>query len=160
MADRIHIGRIIQKQVQDLRLSYKDFGSLIHKNEKTVPNIFGRSTMSVDLLITISAALKTDLLKFFYNEEPMKSLREDEVAQLNEERQKLIEEINHLKRELTLTQDLREAQKEIIYFAKEQLEEYKKLKLREPINKVVIKCSDKANDESGNKPGNDSESKS
>lgn len=125
-----HIGKIIQRQVQDLRLSYKDFGALIHKNEKTVPNIFERSTMSIDLLVTISAALKLDLLKFYYDVEPMKSLRDDEVSQLNDQIQKLMEEINHLKKELTLTQDLREAQKEIIYFAKEQLEEYK-LKLKE-----------------------------
>jgi hypothetical protein len=136
MAIPIHIGKIIQKQVQDLRLSYKDFGALIHKNEKTVPNIFERSTMSIDLLITISAALKTDLLNIFYEEEPMKSLRDDEVAQLNKEIQKLVEEINHLKKELALTQDLRDAQKDIIYFAKVQLDEYK-LKLKEPLKKVA-----------------------
>ena len=145
MATSIHIGAIIQKRVQDLRLSYKDFGALIHKNEKTVPNIFERSTMSIDLLITISAALKKDLLNIFYNEEPMKSLRDDQVSQLNDQIQKLNEEINHLKKELALTQDLRDAQKEIIYFAKEQLEEYK-LKLKEPLKKVV-----RTNEESENK---------
>lgn len=101
--------------------------------------------MSIDLLVTISAALNIDLLKIYYDEEPMKSLRDDQVSQLNDQIQKLMEEINHLKKELALTQDLREAQKEIIYFAKEQLEEYK-LKLREPINKVV-----KTNEDSGNK---------
>lgn len=114
----IHLGKLIQKEVQNLRLSYKDFGDLIHKNEKTVPNIFERSTMSIDLLIKISEALNKDFLNVFYYEEPMKSLRDDQVSQLNDQIQKLIEVINHLKKELLLTQALREAQKEIIYLLK------------------------------------------
>lgn len=121
----IHLGKLIQKEVQNLRLSYNDFGALIHKNEKTVPNIFERSTMSIDLLITISEALKKDFLNVFYNEEPMKSLRDDQVSQLNDQIQKLNDEINLLKKELFLTQDIRDAQKEIILLAKEQLEQYK-----------------------------------
>jgi hypothetical protein len=141
-----HIGKIIQRHVQDLRLSYKDFGALIHKNEKTVPNIFERSTMSIDLLITISAALKIDLLKVYYDEEPMKSLRDDQVSQLEDQLQKLVEKNNYLKKELALTHDLCEAQKAIIYFAK-QLEEYK-LKLKEPLKETGIKSCDNPNEES------------
>src|SRR5688572_16630051 len=142
----VHIGKIIQKEVEGKRLTQKQFGNLINKHEKTVPDIYDRVTMSIDLLIAISEALKIDLLNVFYNEEPMKSLRNDEITQLNNRIQKLIEENNHLKKELTLTQDLRDAQKEIISFAKVQLEEYK-LKLKEPINKVVNKFGDKENEE-------------
>lgn len=145
----VHIGKIIQKGVEDKRLTQKQFGNLINKHEKTVPDIYDRATMSIDLLITISEALKIDLLNVFYNEEPMKSLRDDEITQLNNRIQKLLEENNHLKKELTLIQDLREAQKEIISFAKLQLEEYK-LKLKETINNVVNKCGDKEHEESGN----------
>jgi DNA-binding XRE family transcriptional regulator len=133
----VHIGKIIQKVVEEeKRLTQKQFGNLINKHEKTVPDIYDRATVSIDLLIAISEALNKDFLNVFYNEEPMKRLRDDVVSQLNNQIQKLIEENNHLKKELALTQDLREAQKEIIVFAKVQIEEYK-LKLTELVKKVA-----------------------
>ena len=133
----VHIGKIIRKVVEEeKRLTQKQFGNLINKHEKTVPDIYDRATVSIDLLIAISEALNKDFLNVFYNEEPMKRLRDDEISQLNNQIQKLIEENNHLKKELALTQDLREAQKEIIEFAKVQIEGYK-LKLTELLNKVA-----------------------
>lgn len=121
----IHIGHIIQEEVKCKRLTQKEFGALIHKNEKTVPNVYERATMSIDLLVTISAALKKDFIKFFYEEEPMTSLRDDEIAKLNHQIQKLTEENKRLQRELALTQNLVEAQKDTISFAKDQIELYK-----------------------------------
>lgn len=144
----IHIGELIQKEVESKRLTYKEFGALIHRNEKTIPDIYDRASMSIDLLITISAALKKDFLNFFYTEEPLKSLRNDEVAHLNlqiqknsEQIQKLSEENKLLQKELTLTQDLNKAQKEIIYFAKEQIEDYKS-RLKECLDKMVTKAAE------------------
>ncbi|OQP52907.1 hypothetical protein [Niastella populi] len=128
----IHIGKLIQKEVESKRLTYKEFGALIHRNEKTIPDIYDRATMSIDLLITISAALKKDFFSFFYAEEPLKSLRDDEIALLNnkvlcysDQMQKLSEENKLLQKELALTRELNMAQKEIISFAKEQIEDYK-----------------------------------
>lgn len=128
----IHIGELIQKEVELKRLTYKEFGALIHRNEKTIPDIYDRASMSIDLLITISAALKKDFLNIYYTEEPLKSLRNDVVSQLNiqiqiftEQLQKLTEENRSLQKELTLTRDLNEAQKDIISFAKAQIEDYK-----------------------------------
>ena len=133
----IHVGKLIQKEVEIKRLTYREFGELIHRNEKTIPDIYERASMSIDLLITISAALKKDFLNVFYSEEPMKSLRNDENAELNlqvqkytEQIQKITEENKALQRELALTQKLAEAQKETILFAKE-LEQYK---LKHPPN--------------------------
>src|SRR5687767_6746860 len=128
----IHIGELIQKEVESKRLTYKEFGALIHRNEKTIPDIYDRASMSIDLLITICAALKKDFLSIFYTEEPLKSLRNDEVALLNdqilscsEQIQRLTEENKLLQKELALTQDLSKAQKDIISFAKEQIGDYK-----------------------------------
>lgn len=118
----IHIGKLIQKEVESQRLTHREFGALIHRNEKTIPDIFDRASMSIDLLITISVALKKDFLNMFYSEEPMKSLRNNEVAN---EVQRLNEEYKLLKKELALTRDLNEAQKEIISLTKEQLDDYK-----------------------------------
>lgn len=79
----IHIGSLIQQEVERKRLTYKEFGVLIHRNEKTIPDIYDRASMSTDLLITISQALNTDFLNVYYSEEPLKSLRNDAVAHLN-----------------------------------------------------------------------------
>jgi len=155
----IHIGKLIQKEVEIKRLTYREFGELIHRNEKTIPDIYDRASMSIDLLITISAALKKDFLSVFYTEEPLKSLRNDEIAELNlrvkkftEEIRKITDENKVLQRELALTQKLAEAQKETIFFAKEQIEQYK-LKLMEVVNQAADKSNDVTNDESDFTPG-------
>jgi hypothetical protein len=133
----IHIGSLIQQEVERKRLTYKEFGALIHRNEKTVSDIYDRESMSTDLLLTISGALKVDFLSFYYTEEPLKSLRDDEVGYLNgqiekyeEQIQTLIEENRLLQKELSLTRDLNSAQIEIISFAKEKIADLK-LKLSE-----------------------------
>jgi hypothetical protein len=124
----IHIGDIIRKEVESKRLTYKEFGALIHRNEKTIPDIYERESMSTDLLLTISGALKKDILSVYYSEEPLKSLRNDEVTRLNnefqiyhEQIQKLSNENNQLKLELSLTKELCEAQKVIISLTKDKI---------------------------------------
>jgi hypothetical protein len=114
----MHIGKIIQAEVEFKRLTHKEFGALIHKNEKTVPDIYSRTTMSIDLLVTISLALKKDFLKFFYEEEPMKSIRNDETISLKTQIQKITEENKHLLKILTLTQEQATAHKETICLLK------------------------------------------
>ena len=138
----IHIGELIQKEVELKRLTYKEFGALIHRNEKTIPDIYDRASMSIDLLITISAALKKDFLSIYYTEEPLKSLRDDVVAHLNiqiqiftEQLQRLTEENKSLQKELALTRELNDAQKDIILFAKAQIEDYK-IKVKELTNNI------------------------
>lgn len=161
----IHIGKLIQKEVELKRLTYREFGELIHRNEKTIPDIYDRASMSIDLLITISAALKKDFLNVFYTEEPLKSLRNDEVIQLNNEIhnctaliQKLTEDNRLLQRELALTQKLTEAQIETISFAKEQIEHYK-LKLTEFVSQSHHKSNDKSAEEPEIRPNHSSETR-
>ena len=127
-----HIGNLIQREVERKRLTYKEFGALIHKNEKTIPDIYDRESMSTELLMTISEALKIDFFNVYYTEEPLKGLRNDQVSHLNsqidifkDQIQKLEEQVKRLQTELSLTKDLNQAQKEIISFAKAQIEDYK-----------------------------------
>ena len=128
----IHIGKIIQSEVELQRLTYKEFGALIHKHEKTVPDIYERASMSIDLLITISKALNKDFLSFYYNEEPMERLRAPEIENLiysiqkfAEENKLLQAELGLTKNELALTKSLLESQKENISYAKELIEQHK-----------------------------------
>lgn len=122
----IHIGKIIEGLVEDKRLTQKEFGNLINKHEKTVPDIFKRSTIAVDLLIAISNALKVDLFSFYYQEEPLKSLRNDEITILNNENDRLHNVIRQLEKDLVQKDKLINSQEEYITIAKERMAEYKK----------------------------------
>jgi transcriptional regulator with XRE-family HTH domain len=121
----IHIGELIKSEVESQGLTQKEFGALINRNEKTVPNIYIRETISTDLLIAISVALNKDFLNFFYNEEALKKLREGEISNVNSKIQMLIEEKNQLQRELEVMKSLAEAQKVAISFATELKDIYK-----------------------------------
>ena len=124
----IHIGELINKEVERQRLTYKGFGALIYCNEKTIPDIYEREFMQTDLLLAICKALKKDFFAVYYTEEPLKSLRNDEVASLKDrvqvltaQIQKLTEENKGLTKELDLTRDLNDALRTIISFAKDKI---------------------------------------
>jgi hypothetical protein len=119
----IHTGDIIRKEVELRRLTYKEFGALIHRNEKTIPDIYDRASMATDLLITISAALRKDFLTVYYTEEPMRSLREDEVAKLQYQVNLLTDRIDHLVIELASKQELIDMQKGFLVLATERIDQ-------------------------------------
>ena len=129
----IHIGELIQKEVESQRLTYKEFGALIHRNEKTIPDIYDRASMSTDLLITISAALKKDFFNVFYTEEPLKSLREGEIVKyqhqikvMTEQVKVLADKAEYMAKELTGKQELIDVLKGYLQLSIERLEDYKK----------------------------------
>ena len=125
----IHIGEIIKTHVESLKVTQKEFGALIYKHEKTVPDIFERATMSIDLLIIISKGLEKDFLNVFYTEEPMKSLREDEITRLESRIKTLTEKTELLIKELTGKLELIDVQKGNLLLVIERLEEFKKNQL-------------------------------
>jgi hypothetical protein len=106
----IHIGKMIQAEAWHLGLTYKQFGALIYKSEKTVPLIYKRATPSIDLLITISVALKKDYVKVIYEDERMRSLRSDEIAKLQQQVKALTERVEQLTME---NQELIDARREV-----------------------------------------------
>jgi hypothetical protein len=119
----IHIGEMIRAEVQRQGFTYREFGELINKNEKTVPNIFDRTTMTIDLLITISMALQKDFLCIYYQEEPMKSLslRDDEITLLEKEIKKVTEVNERLSKESSLQRETIEALKGQISLMQEKI---------------------------------------
>jgi hypothetical protein len=118
----IHIGQHIKGEVEVQQLTHKEFGALINKNEKTVPDIYQRVTIPMDLLITISQALKKDFIKLYYDKEPMKSLRVDEVSRLKHQVKIIDDEIEHLERELAFIQEIGKLQKTTILLITEQID--------------------------------------
>ena len=47
----IHIGEIIKKEVEQQRLTYKEFGALIHRNEKTIPEAISNAPITTSTVI-------------------------------------------------------------------------------------------------------------
>jgi hypothetical protein len=129
----IHIGKIIESIIEKKELTHSRVGKGINRSNKTVPSYFDKETLSIDLLIAFSETLNEDLLKLYYEEEPMKSLRNDEVTKIKEELQRQIERNERLENELKLTREANEAHKGQIALLNQQIEQYR----------------------SGNKPDND-----
>jgi len=123
----IDIGKLIQAEVEAQRLTYKEFGALINKNEKTVPDIYDRPTMSTDLLVTISVALKKDFLKLYYEEEGMKNLRNDQVAEMEKALDELKRENQQLKEKLSFMQELSDANKDRALMLTEKVVQYERI---------------------------------
>ena len=132
----IHIGKKVQEKVEELRLTQKQFGDSISRNEKTVPDIYDRKHMSTDLLLRITKALNEDLFRHFYEEdETLKRLRKDEVSRLNDIIESQNEQIKLLQKELSHLKELSETQKGYLESVKEQLIEYKRKVGYDPENK-------------------------
>jgi len=129
----IHIGKIIKAEVEIQRLTQKEFGALIHKSVAAVQDIYGRATITTDLLITISTVLKKDFLKFFYKEEPFNALRDDEATRLKSELRRMIDQIEQLQKDLAIYKRVSEAQSETISLANECIDVHKIL-LKEVID--------------------------
>lgn len=135
----IHIGEHVQKAVDDRRYTYKEFGSLIHLNDKTIPDVYERRSMQIDLLIRICGALKIDFLKLYYEEEPLKSLRNDELTELQKQI-KLLEERNEiLERERLIFETERNLQAKLIASQNENILLLKEIKaMREQLTNAEV----------------------
>jgi hypothetical protein len=105
----IHIGKMIQTEAWHLGLTYKQVGALINRSEKTVPFIYMRATMSIDLLIAFSVAFNKDFLSVIFEDERMSGLRADEVAQLQQQVKTLTEKTEKLDKELAEKKELIDA---------------------------------------------------
>ena len=122
----VEIGALIKLESKNQGLSPKQFGELINRHEKTIANIFKRKTIDTMLLLTISKALKHDFFQYYYNEEPLKSLRKAEMdsiyAEISSLREKLDEKLNYI----TIQDAFVASQKEVIQLLKEKEKNLKK----------------------------------
>lgn len=122
----IHIGAIIRRLVEEKRLTYKEFGALIDRNEKTIPDIYERESISTALLLDISKALNVDLLRYFYEEAPLKNIRDEENREFLEKIKWLTERVAQVEKELVWKQELIDALRGHLSAANELMEEYRK----------------------------------
>lgn len=95
MAVKIHIGRLIEKEVKRQNLSIAEFGRRINKVRASVYHIFRSSSVDSELLLTISLVLNKNFFAPY-----VAKLPEDE-AEISLEKQ-----VEELKKELELKDKL------------------------------------------------------
>lgn len=122
----IHLGKLIKKEAMRQKYSQSKFGEKINTTKQNVSDIYKRSSIDTALLLTISKALSYDFFAVYYNEEPLKSMKEKELAQYKEE-------IEELRKTLAIKEDkirdlerVTSSNEMLINVLKEERKEYKK----------------------------------
>lgn len=119
------IGELIRQKAENRGLTQKSFGKLINKHEKTVANIYKRVNIDVRLLCRISGALEYDFFQHYYEEEPLKLLRQNEVKKLQDEIQLLKTSLEQQQQEIKKQQKYTDSLEDRIQLMKELEAEYK-----------------------------------
>src|SRR5258706_6887324 len=96
----VHIGEIIKRVMLEKNLSQEKLGKLINKNKQNVGNIFKRKSIDTDLLLKLSEALHYNFFEQYYTEEPLKSMRSEEIEALKKSVEELTTEIGRKNREI------------------------------------------------------------
>jgi len=92
MSVKIHIGQLIQEEVERQNLSIAEFGRRINKTRPSVYHVYKSKSIDSDLLHSISEVLHVDFFQYY----PMTfNVRESEI-------EKKDKEIERLKNELSL----------------------------------------------------------
>lgn len=102
----VHIGQILESVANQKGFTQKQLSKLINKHEKTVRDIYTREFVSFDYLVIFSRILNTDFLKYYYEEEPLKSFRDEQEAKTKNEIQRLAEVNLHLSEKLALAMEV------------------------------------------------------
>jgi transcriptional regulator with XRE-family HTH domain len=113
------IGEIIKKVALAQGLSQAELGKLINLTKQGVASIYKRSTIDIELLKEISAKLNHDFLSYYLREEPFKTFQEIQTRNW-------IEEIEKLKAELQMKDELIEKDREILNLQRKYIAELEK----------------------------------
>lgn len=77
----VHIGSKIKERVEALGLGATRFGELLNKSRENVYDIYGRETVDTGLLFSCCRVLEFDFFSFFYDDEPLKTLKLEQANQ-------------------------------------------------------------------------------
>jgi len=112
----ISIGLLIKEVAQGKGLSQKQFGEKINRTKQGVASIYRRSTIDTELLRDITEELDHDFFAYYYEQEPLKSFREKEIAEWTTK-------IDDLNQELSLKDQLLAKNEEILSLQRKYIAE-------------------------------------
>lgn len=110
------IGQLIKEVAENQGLSQQQFGKKINRTKQGAANIYKRSTIDTELLRGITGALNHDFFAYYYEEEPLKSFREKEIAEWTAK-------IDNLNRELSTKDQLLAKNEEILSLQRKYIAE-------------------------------------
>jgi hypothetical protein len=111
----IHIGAIIKEEAKNQSLSQAQVAEKINaKNPQNVDYDFGRESLPIDKILRYSEALNKNFVAFYYNEEPLKTYREQEFAERQAKTDELQAKLEQAKKLLVAKEETIATQKELI----------------------------------------------
>lgn len=110
----IHIGNI-KEEAQGQRLSSSQVADLIEvKNYQNVDYDYKKESLPIDKILKYSEALNKNFIAPYYNEEPLKTYREQEFAEWQAKIEALQEKLVQAEKLLAAKEETITTQKELI----------------------------------------------
>ena len=124
----IHIGQIIKERVTEKRLSQEALGKMINTTKQNVGNIYKRRSIDTQLLLKLCVVLEYNFFEVYYNEEPLKTMRQKEVEAFNNEIRALQITIRQKDERIRDLEEIMNSNKKVISLLEEEKELYKNRK--------------------------------
>ena len=120
----IHIGDIIKEEAKNQGLSLGQVADKIKaKSPQNIDYDYGRESLPIDKILLYSAALNKNFLIYYYDEEPLKTYREQEIAEWQSKIDELQEKLNQAEKLLAAKEETIVTQKELIETQRKLIEE-------------------------------------
>ncbi|WEK20851.1 MAG: hypothetical protein P0Y49_06840 [Candidatus Pedobacter colombiensis] len=107
------IGEFVKEIAESKNLKPSGIGKMINSTKQNVSDIYKRSTIDSELLLTLSRELKYNLFSYYDDKEPIAGFRMEETKEWQSK-------IDNLTVELKFTKELLQQQQEIIRLLKEK----------------------------------------
>lgn len=102
----IHIGQIIKSVAEERKMGATELSQHLNTSRENVYDIYRREAIDTAKLLQLSVILKYDFFQHFYQEEPLKELRNDIVTQMQQQIDVLNKELGEKKKTLILYDEL------------------------------------------------------
>lgn len=110
----VHIGSKIKSQAELIGLGATKFGEHLNRSRENVYDLYGRETVDTGLLLACCKILNHDFFQYYYEEDPMHTLREDEIAAWNAKLDTLRDDITQRDQLLEKNEELLSLQRKYI----------------------------------------------
>ncbi len=120
----IHIGNIIKEEAQGQGLTSVQVADMINvKNYQNVDYDYKKGSLPIDKIFLYSKALNKNFIAPYYDEEPLKSYREQEFAEWQAKVDELQEKLNQAESLLAAKNETIATQKELIETQRKMIED-------------------------------------
>jgi transcriptional regulator with XRE-family HTH domain len=122
----IHIGQIIKEKATEQRLSQDAIGQRINTTKQNVGNIYKRSSIDTQLLLKLCAVFEFNFFELYFQEEPLKSMRNKELEKMQSEINSLQDALSQREQRIRDLEESINDKKKMISFLEEEREQYRK----------------------------------